>query len=259
MQRSIEQRSMKTMNNSEIFPVKEVLACLTHSPQVKYLGTHFFLTFTFIPHSPAGFARTHYRILRSLPISTVPLQGHQWSPPHPSCSWRIWTLLLCLHRVPDMLQCFTLPKINPNYRTIYSLITFFCLSILPIHGESQGWSRSTQERLNTPRIHYWASYYRPIYSKYDKFKARWFILQWNPIMEFRQAVILVFITLGGQSLIIGVFLSKLMYGGIYNGHTAFGPGFLLMFFFWIIAVLIYITGPPGRPWKWGEKILHPIQ
>ena len=136
MQRSIEQRSMKTMNNSEIFPVKEVLACLTHSPQVKYHGTHFFLIFIFISHSPDGFTRTHYRVLSSLsiqrclfrdindPLRTHPVHGESELFFYVSIGYQI------------CCNAFSLLKINPNYRTIYSLITFFCLSILPIHDES---------------------------------------------------------------------------------------------------------------------------
>lgn len=69
-------------------------------------------------------------------------------------------------------------------------------------------------------------------------------------MEFRQAIILVFITIGALSLMIGVFPSKFMYGVIYTSDTVFSPSLILMFFFWIIAGLIHITGTSPRwPWK----------
>ncbi len=43
---------------------------LTYSPQLKG-GSHFCFAFAFIPHGLDGFARTHYRVLRSLPITAV--------------------------------------------------------------------------------------------------------------------------------------------------------------------------------------------
>ena len=49
---------------------------LTYSPKLKG-GSHFCFAFAFVPHGLDGFARTHYRVLRSLPITAVPLCGYQ--------------------------------------------------------------------------------------------------------------------------------------------------------------------------------------
>ena len=68
-------------------------------------------------------------------------------------------------------------------------------------------------------------------------------------MGLVEGVILVFITLGALSLMIGSFLSQILYGFVF-ASPLFPLGVILMFFFWIIAGLIHVTGPMNhRSWK----------